>query len=165
MLQLHGPTLQELEMKAVRFDTPRTLCDICAGFRELRSLKLFGVHEFGLTSAEMLRQISTSGDRAAAIKGCPSLEILHICVAEAVTRTSFPPGSTLSDDDQTDVSFRSPYLKRLWLEGCYDIVKLDLEVPSIERLSLINCGSLTHLGILAPSEGFSPVSLKHLWVQ
>ena len=164
MLQLHGTTLQELELRSIRFDMPQTLHDICVGLKELRSLKLFGVHEFGLTTAEMLRLISVSGDRTAAITGCPNLEILQICVADAVTRISSDYGSSTKiggDDDRSDVYFRSPYLKRLWLEGCNDIVKLDLvEVPSIERLSLVNCGSLTHLGIVGPNngdDGFSPV--------
>lgn len=166
MLQLHGTTLQELELKSIRFDESDTLHDICVGFEELRSLKLFGVHEFGITTAEMLRLISTSGDRAAAIAGCLNLEILQICVEDDTTRMSseYGTGTTNTngeDDYQNGVCFRSPYLKRLWLEGCNDIVKLDLvEVPSIERLSLVNCGSLTHLGICGSigDDGFSTVS-------
>ena len=168
MVQLHGTTLQELELKSIRFDKSETLYGICVGFKELRSLKLFGVHEFGITTAEMLRLISTSGDRAAAIAGCPNLEILQICLADDITRTSpeYGTGTTNTngeDDDQSDVSLRSPYLRRLWLEGCNDIVKLDLvEVPSIERLSLVNCSSLTHLEISGPNgdDGFSTVRSK-----
>jgi hypothetical protein len=41
MLQLHGTTLQALELKSIRFNVPQTLHDICVGFKELRSLKLF----------------------------------------------------------------------------------------------------------------------------
>jgi hypothetical protein len=164
MVQRHGSTLQELEIKSIRFDMLETLHNICVGFKELRSLKLFGVHEFGLTTAEILRQISTSSDRAA-VAGCPNLEVLQICLADSVAKISSGRGATDSGDDDdlaNDVSFRSPYLKRLWLEGCDDIVKLDLlETPSIERLSIIQCCSLTHLGIVVREgdNGFSSVSL------
>ena len=169
MVQLSGTTLEELELKSIRFDAPQTLRCMCVGFKELRSLKLFGVHDLGVTTAELLRQVSTtSGDHAAAIAGCPNLEILQICVAEPITKISSGCGTSTTNgeenDDQNDVSFRSPYLKRLWLEGCDDIVKLDLvNTPSIQRLSLVNCASLAHLGIDAPNGdvGFSPVSSKN----
>jgi hypothetical protein len=128
--------MKELELKSLQIDSPQSLQELCTGLRDLRVLKLFGTLQLGIDTAAILREISTPSDRTV-VAGCQNLEILQLCISGGVS---------VVKESTRDVVFRSPYLKRLWLGGCNDIEKLELDTPSIERLSIIDCGSLAHLG-------------------
>lgn len=158
-IQRHGPSMQELELKSIRIDKAQSLQDLCMGLSELRILKLFGRRDIGIATAAVLREISTPLDRTVTA-GCPSLEILQLCITDSVIATR--EHTTDSIDDEEDVAFHSPYLKRLWLEGCGNVDKLELNTPCIERLTIIECDCLS-IGFVDLDSLANPNPVSHLF--
>jgi len=158
-IQRHGPSMQELELKSIRIDKAPSLQDLCTGLSELRVLKIFGRRDLGIATAAVLREISTPLDRNVSA-GCPNLEVLQLCITDSVVVTREHTTDSIDDDD--DVAFHSPYLKRLWLEGCGNVEKLELKTPCIERLTIIECDSLAHIGFVDFDSLTNPNPLQRL---